>query len=74
MTVTREEIAAHVHRAFIAGVTTKAELAAVAAGSGARPDVLRVLGLLPDRPYSDLRQLWAELPEVPIDREDAARR
>lgn len=70
MAVTKEEIAAHVHRAFVAGVTTKEDLLAVAAVSGARPDVLSLLGRLPDRPYTELRQLWPELPDVPIDIDD----
>lgn len=74
MAVTREEIAAHVHRAFVAGATTRDELVVAASASGARGDVLRVLAGLPDRRYSDLRDLWPELPNVPVDIYDAAGR
>lgn len=74
MPVTREEIAAHVHRAFIPGVATKENLLAAAALSGARTEVLEVLGRLSDRPYREIRQIWPDLPDVPVDVDQARKR
>ncbi|BCJ27480.1 DUF2795 domain-containing protein [Actinocatenispora sera] len=67
-TVTRIEIADHVESAFAAGAATRADLLTAARSTGARPALLAVLGDLPDRPYAELRQLWTDLPEVPIAR------
>jgi hypothetical protein len=67
-TVTRIEIADHVETAFAAGPATRDDLLAAARTAGARPALLAVLGDLPDRPYAELRQLWTDLPEVPITR------
>lgn len=68
MAVTRTEIAAHLRDAFD-GTTplTSIDLIAEARNSGARPAILHTLEALPGT-YSDLRQLWPDLPGVPIDR------
>lgn len=64
--VTRVEIAEYVEDAFAAGAAGRGELLAAATGRHARPALLDLLGSLPDRQYAELRQLWTELPEVPI--------
>ncbi|MEO3754411.1 hypothetical protein [Streptomyces sp. B6B3] len=62
--VTRVEIAEHLGPLFEHGVVDRpAMLAAVA---GTRPEVGELLGRLPDRSYTSLRQVWEHLPEVPV--------
>ncbi len=72
MPVTRTEIADHVRAAFAPGGATRQSLVDAAAGSQARPAVLRVLRRLPDHQYQELRHLWGDLPEMPVDHDDAA--
>ncbi|BCJ38413.1 hypothetical protein Athai_59160 [Actinocatenispora thailandica] len=67
-TVTRIEIADHVESAFATGAASRDDLLGAARTAGARPALLAVLGDLPDRPYAELRQLWTDLPEIPIAR------
>ena len=67
MPPTRAEIAEHVATAFEHGRVMRAELVAVAARSGAREEVLRVLERLPKGPFHDIRQLWPSLPGVPVE-------
>lgn len=75
MPVTREELADHVGGAFGHGTVTRASLIACAAASGARPEVVQVIGILPNGGlYARLRDLWPDLPGVPVDAEEAARR
>jgi hypothetical protein len=64
--VTRVEIADHLETAFDAGPVGREELVAAAVASTARTAVVEVLAGLPERPYSQLRQLWEDLSEVPI--------
>lgn len=65
--VTRSEIADHVEEAFLgAGASDRVELIEKAERSGARPEVIAALQRLPDKRYSSLRQLWADLPELPV--------
>lgn len=65
--VTRVEIADHIETAFVgAGAADRAELIETAKRSGARPEIVAVLERLPDRRYANLRQLWTELPDIPV--------
>lgn len=70
MPVTRTEIADHVRAAFALGPATRQTLVDAAAGSHARPEVLGVLRRLPDHRYQELRHLWGDLPEMPVDHDD----
>ncbi len=74
MPVTRVEIADHVRAAFALGPATRQALVDAAAGSQARPEVLGVLRQLPDHRYQELRYLWGDLPEVPVERDDVSPR
>lgn len=67
MPATRIEIAEHTAEAFTGATVTREQLLAVATQTGARPAVLRVLERLPDVPFHELRELWPDLPDVPIE-------
>jgi hypothetical protein len=64
----RVEIADHVEEAFRHGPATREDLLGEAVRTGARPAVIDVLGRLPERPYPTLRELWADLPGLPVER------
>jgi len=65
--VTRVEIIDHLGSAFTGAWVPKTELLAQAERGGARPEVLDVLGDLPDGSFNRPQDLWPELPEVPIE-------
>ena len=66
--VTRTQIAIHLEKAFDArSSATKEHILATAQASGASPQELTVLALLPDRHYAGLRDLWPLLPVLPVD-------
>ncbi|WP_236238762.1 hypothetical protein [Streptomyces sp. CC228A] len=62
--VTRTEIAEHLAAVFANGALSRSDL--LIAAAGARPEVRRVLEGLPDRRYTELRQVWEDLPTVPV--------
>ncbi|WP_175410001.1 DUF2795 domain-containing protein [Streptomyces sp. TRM64462] len=62
--VTRTEIADHLTGVFANGAISRSDL--LIAAAGARPEVREVLEQLPDRRYTELRQVWQDLPAVPI--------
>jgi hypothetical protein len=64
--VTRMEIAGVVGEVFGVHVVTKSGLVESAVAAGARPVLVAMLGRLPERQFSDLRQLWDDLPEMPV--------
>jgi len=74
MPVTRVEIADHVRAAFAHGPVSRQALVVAATGSDARPEVLRVLQSLPSRRYQELRHLWSDLPDVPVEHDQESRR
>ena len=74
MPVTRVEIADHVRAAFAHGPAPRQALVVAATRSGARPEVLGVLERLPDRRYQELRHLWGDLPDVPVERDETSPR
>lgn len=65
-TVTRMELVEHIEAAFGNGPIGRGDLLAAATASHARPEVLAVLQRLPDLPYRTVRDLWAELSDVPV--------
>lgn len=66
-TVSRTEIAECVEGAFAQGPLSPTDLIEFAADHGARSPVVQVLSRL-DRPsYHELRDLWSELRDVPVD-------
>lgn len=67
-TVTRSEIADCIENAFAEQPISSAELVKFASSHGARRQVLRVLGQLRGDGYHCLRDLWAELADIPIER------
>jgi hypothetical protein len=66
LTITRIELANHVEAAFADGPATRDSLLAYAVGSHARPEVITVIENLPDKPYGTIRDLWYDLPDVPV--------
>lgn len=64
--VTRVELVDHIETAFTAGPVTRSELVAAATASHARPEVIEVLGRLSDTPYRTVRDLWGDLPDLPV--------
>lgn len=66
-TVTRVEIVEKVGEAFAAGKgADRSEILAAATAAHARPEVLELLGTLPDRKYGRVNDLWEELHHVPV--------
>jgi hypothetical protein len=66
VTVTRTELAHHVHTAFAGGLTTRDQLLAHATASHARPEILSILHRLPDKTYATVRDLWYHLDDIPV--------
>lgn len=64
--VTRVDIAEHLSPLFARGPVDRAAMLAAVAGAGARPEIADLLGRLPERSYTSLRQVWEHLPEVPV--------
>ncbi|MCC9710657.1 hypothetical protein E4N62_38720 [Streptomyces sp. MNU76] len=62
--VTRIEIADELAGLFTNGAVSKHDM--LIAAVGARPEVREVLSALPDRRYTELRQVWEDLPRVPV--------
>jgi len=65
--VTRAEVVAHLAAAFPGGMVGKAELLGEAERTGAPRGVLDLLRRLPERRFYRPHDLWAELPDVPIE-------
>lgn len=66
MAVTRMEIVEAVDPAFAGGGAERSEVLAAAIAQGARPQVIETLERLPDRRFSEVRELWTELADVPV--------
>lgn len=66
-TVCRTEIADCLQDAFVGPPLSAAELVDFAAGHDARPSLLEVLGRLHGPGYRELRELWIELADVPVE-------
>lgn len=64
--VSRTEVAAHIRGAFASGPADTARIREQARATGARTEVLEALEELPSRSFLDLRQVWTELPEMPV--------
>ncbi|MEU6754900.1 hypothetical protein [Streptomyces sp. NPDC046685] len=62
--VTRMEIADHLSGLFTNGAMGRSDL--LIAAAGARPEVRDVLSRLPERRYTELRQVWEDLPAIPV--------
>jgi hypothetical protein len=65
-TTTRAELADHIHTAFATGPATRTDLLVAAVASNARPPLIEILHQLPDKTYTKLRDLWHDLPDLPI--------
>jgi hypothetical protein len=65
--VTRMEILDSVEHAFAGGGADRSDVLACAVGSGARPELIETLEALPERRFNDVRDLWVELTDVPVD-------
>jgi hypothetical protein len=67
VSVTRTELADHVHTAFSSGPANRDGLVARATSSHARPELITVLDTLPaDKSYRGLRDLWYDLAHLPV--------
>lgn len=64
--VTRTEVVDALWDIFDGRQLTKAQLIDGAHGAAVRAEVVSLLARLPDRPYWQPQQLWAELPDVPV--------
>ena len=67
-TVYRTEIAECVEEAFRGSPMSSTDLVEFAADHGARTPVLKVLARLHGLAYRELRELWSELGDIPVDR------
>lgn len=67
-TVSRSEIAECLEHAFVGRAVSPESIVEFAADHGARPPVLEVLRRLQEREYRNLRDLWRELADVPLER------
>lgn len=65
-TITRVEVAGAVGEAFGMEAVTRDELVLAAERAGARAQVSEALATLPAREFNDLRQLWDDLPDMPV--------
>jgi hypothetical protein len=65
--VTRVAIADAVWEAFEAGGARRTEILAVATSKKAPTAVLSRLAELPDRHFSNVRELWGHMPGVPVE-------
>jgi len=66
--VCRTEIADFIEDAFRGTPLSSTDLVEFAADHGARTPVLKVLGRLQGVAYRELRELWGELGDVPVER------
>lgn len=66
-TVTRAEVIDHIHAAFAAGPAGRGDLLAAAVVSHARPEIITQLQRLPNKSYASPRDLWYDLPDVPLE-------
>jgi hypothetical protein len=65
-TITRTELANHIEAAFATAPATRTDLLAAAVASSARPHAIDLLHQLPDKTYANIRELWYDLPDVPV--------
>lgn len=70
--MTRIEIAEHIETMFDGAPCSRATLIAGATDASARPELVALLEMLPDRQYLGLRELWSYLRDVPVSDEDLA--
>jgi hypothetical protein len=66
--VDRTEIADCLEDAFVGQPLSSSDLVEFAAAHGARSPVLQVLDRLDGPSYRNLRELWRELADVPVER------
>lgn len=72
MPVTRVEIVDHVEGAFFGEPVGREALIAEALHTSGRATVVSILRTLPDRSYSQVRDLWSDLRDIPIGVDDAS--
>jgi hypothetical protein len=72
--VTRTEIADVIQEAFQSGPAHRDDLLTTAVRKRARPQMIDLLRNLPRRRFAELRQLWGEMPEVPVKRSRTGRK
>jgi hypothetical protein len=66
--ITRLDIIDLIESAFATGPATREALLATATAGHARPQMIALLDRLPDKTYSSPRDLWYDLPDVPLRR------
>lgn len=64
--VTRVEILDLLDATFAAGPANRTTLIGVARTQGARAELIDLLERLPERQYAHQRQLWTDLPDIPV--------
>lgn len=64
--MTRVEILDLLDSTFAAGPAHRTALIGAARTQGARAELVDLLERLPDRQYAHQRQLWSDLPDVPV--------
>jgi hypothetical protein len=60
------EVVEELGEAFPGAGLSKEELVEEAHHRGVRSEVVRLLERLPERRYRHVRELWAQVPEVPV--------
>jgi len=64
--VTRREVLDAIYPAFANGGASRDEIIAAATAAEPRPEITAMLERLPVRRYANVRDLWSDLPEMPI--------
>jgi hypothetical protein len=65
--VSRSEMFDALAPAFRLGSPSREDLLAEAASRSARPELLTLLQTLPPGRFDDLRAVWAQLPDLPVE-------
>ena len=64
--ITRTALIDHLEAVFTSGPAGRDTLLAHAVASHARPEIVTVIEGLPDKTYTSPRELWYDLPDLPV--------
>jgi hypothetical protein len=64
--ITRREVLDAIYPAFARDGASKDEIVAAAVTAEPRSEIVELLGRLPARRYPSVREVWSDLPEMPI--------
>lgn len=64
--VTRREVLDAIYPAFVNGGAGRDAIIAAATAADPRPEIMAMLEKLPARHYPNVRDVWSDLPEMPV--------